>query len=108
MCGKQICLIDQIEILAPHLLETFPEPPEGDIVDVGSFFKRLNQKMALRGNIRVAKFVEGSTEDMKKEIDHLFERIKPDRGFILSSSDGLPYQTSVENLQVMCEHAKTL
>ncbi len=109
MCGKIMQLLDSIELLKPDLLETFCELPEGDITDLPEFYSRMNKQTCLRGNVRVERFFEeSSVEDMEKDMDILFSKINPDRRFILSSSDGLMYKTSIDCLKCLTNYGQKL
>lgn len=88
----------------------FERPPGGDVVGLEGLqkvAKLLDSKTTMNGNIgTVRTLIEGTPDDVRREVMEVIEAFKGNNRVILGSGDQVGRETPIENLNALFETAK--
>ena len=107
-CGQCASLLEVYRtMLDGEALESLSTPPSGgDITSLKSARNALGNLVVMVGNFeQVHLLKEGTKEDIRREVEKIFEETRGDNRFILSTSDSIIPGTPKENIQVLVESA---
>ena len=103
-CGRLARLIEwgYLEQMQPDIVESFSEPPEGDVTDLRAARERLAWISASRGALNVGHIHSQSPEELRVRTRHVLESMRGYRHMI-GGSDQLLHHTPLENLQAITD-----
>ena len=107
-CGQCVSLLEVYRtMLDGQALESLSTPPSGgDITSLKSEHEVLGEGVVMVGNFdQVHLLKEGTREDIRREVEKIFEQTKGDNRFIFSTSDSIVPGTPKENIESLVEFA---
>jgi len=106
-CGGMMHILDLIAQNETDASETLSPPGMGgNITEPEKVRKIFGGKIAMIGGMDQFNILtDGTSEQIRAEVNRLFEGFGPDGGYILSASDHF-FETPVENLRTFAEAAK--
>ncbi len=103
MCGKSRKMLPITAEMGVDGFDALEAPPTGD-VDLAEVKKTFGDKISLRGNVNsITVMLNGSPEDVEKDVIRCMEAAKEGGGFILGVGDQTPYDTPEENIYAFVE-----
>ncbi|MHC4338171.1 MAG: uroporphyrinogen decarboxylase family protein, partial [Planctomycetota bacterium] len=107
-CGQCAGLLEVYRtMLDGQALESLSTPPSGgDITSLKNAREVLGEGVVMVGNFdQVHLLKEGTRDDIRTEVEKIFEQTSGDSRFIFSTSDSIVPGTSKENIQTLVESA---
>ena len=92
-------------MLDGEALESFATPPSGgDITSLKNAREVLGDGVVIVGNFdQVHLLKEGTKEEIRREVEKIFEETRGDNRFIFSTSDSIIPGTPKENIEALVE-----
>ena len=84
------------------LFETISPQPEGNIITFEDALSKLDPDICTRGNVSLTLLLNGSPEDVKKEVFSIMKAAEGRKHFV-AASDYLMYDVPEANVIAMCE-----
>lgn len=107
-CGQCAGLLEVYRtMLDGEALESFATPPSGgDITSLKNAREVLGDGVVMVGNFdQVHLLKEGTKEEIRREVEKIFEETRGDNRFIFSTSDSIIPGTPKENIEALAEFA---
>ncbi|NIM94079.1 MAG: hypothetical protein GTO18_10265 [Anaerolineales bacterium] len=108
-CGLQKPLMDQgiYNEIKPDIMESFSEPPEGDMPSLRWARERLDPEIATKGNIRGPLLLNGTVEEVRAEVRRVRCETEGYR-HIVGLADDVLENTPLENCLALVDEARKL
>jgi uroporphyrinogen decarboxylase len=105
-CGGMMPLLELIVTNGCDASETLTPPAVGGDAVAGEIKRRIGRQVCLIGGLdQVNILTRGSPDEIRREVERLFEELGPGGGYILSPSDHF-FEAPVENLRAYAEAAR--
>lgn len=107
-CGQCVSLLEVYRtMLDGQALESLSTPSSGgDVVSLKKAREALGDNVVMVGNFdQVHLLKEGTQEEIRREVQKIFEETKGDNRFIFSTSDSIVPGTPKENIEALVESA---
>jgi len=93
--------------LKPDVFETMSEPPVGDLPSLRWARERLDPAIATKGNIPLNVLLEGTPDDVRREVRRVREQTAGWR-HVVGLSDDVLKGTPLENARAFADEARKL
>jgi len=99
--GKMRAILPILVEARPHMIATF-DPNQGDI-SLREVKQLYGDKIAVMGNFDCVILARGTVEDCRREALRCLEEAKEGGGYILTTADEVPADTTLEKLQAIVD-----
>jgi uroporphyrinogen-III decarboxylase len=108
-CGKVATFVERgfYNELAPEVLETLSEPPVGDLPSLRWARERLDRSIITKGNIGLDVLLQGSEEEVRREVRRVRDETAGYR-HVVGLSDDILKNTPLRNARALVEESRSI
>ena len=99
-CGNNWPLLDMFVDLG---IDCYQSVQASAGVDIAEVQKSYGDKFAVWGGVRVENLINGTAEEVRKDVDRVMREVAPHGGFVLGSSHSVAVGTKYENFMALLD-----